>query len=598
MVIQPQQIALLVILAGAVVLLFTEWLPVDLTALLIILALAGTRVLTPAEALSGFSSEPAIMVASVFVLSSALYHTGLSTRLGNWIAHVAGGSYNRMLVVMMVAVALLSAFTHHVTMTAVMLPVVMRMAREHNIPSSKLLMPVSFAASLGTTITIIGAPAFLIASGLLRNAGRPGLGIFSIAPIGLALSAAGTVLMLLLSRFLLPSNPAGENAEDRFRLEQYYTEVILQEGSPLIGKTIEEAEAEEEEDFRIVNWIRHGHAFQRPYGDGTTQEGDILLIRTTPEKIATIQQEPGIALHPLVKFGEEVTTDPSNQDGSSLVQAVVAPGSDLANRTIAGVDFLHRYGVLVVGVWRRKGWMQSELSRVRLREGDVLVLMGDEDAFKRVADDRSFLMMVPFQGQPKPRRKARLAGAIMVASVIAASFNWLTVEIALLAGAVAAVLTACVTLRQAYESIEVRIFVFIAGAIPLGLAMEKTGTADLLAGWLQKLVANWSPFVVLLALFAISALLTQVMSDSATVALLAPVAIALAHLLSRAPEPFVVTVAMAAVASFLTPIGHHGNLLVYQPGRYRFRDFLIAGTPLTIAVAVIVAFLAPMIWTH
>jgi di/tricarboxylate transporter len=159
------------------------------------------------------------------------------------------------------------------------------------------------------------------------------------------------------------------------------------------------------------------------------------------------------------------------------------------------------------------------------------------------------------------------------------------------------VLTACITLRQAYQSIDVRIYVFIAGAIPLGLAMEKTGTAALLAGWLEDVVAGWAPFVILLALFTVAALLTQVMSDAATTVLLAPVALALARLLNMPPEPFVITVAMAAVASFLTPIGHHGNLLIYAPGRYRFKDFLIAGTPLTIAVAVIVALMAPMLWT-
>jgi di/tricarboxylate transporter len=596
MSIDPQQIGLLIILTAAVVLLFTEWLPVDLTALLIILTLAGTRILAPDEALSGFSSEPAIMLASIFVLSSALFHTGLSARLGSWIARVAGSSYTRMLVVMMSAVALLSAFTHHVTMTAVMLPVVMRMAREHHISPSRLLMPVSFAASLGTTITIIGAPAFLIADGLLRTAGRPGLGILSIAPIGLALSAAGVGLMLLFGRYLLPDNPGGEESSDRFRLEQYYTELILLEDSPLIGKTIAEIEGAEEEDFRVVNWLRHGRAFQRPYGDAPTQQGDILLVRTTPEKIATVQQERGIALHPLIKFGEEVTTDPSKEVGSALVQAVVAPGSELVGMTIGRADFLRRYGVLVVGVWRRKGWMQTELSRIRLRDGDVLVLMGDEDSFARVADDRSFLMMVPFQGEPKPRRKARIAALIMVLSIAAAVFNVLSVEIALLAGAVAAVLTACVTPRQAYQSIDVRIYVFIAGAIPLGLALEKTGTAALLAGWLENVVSGWSPFAILLALFTVSALLTQVMSDSATTVLLAPVALALATLMDMPPEPFVITVAMAAVASFLTPIGHHGNLLIYAPGRYRFKDFLIAGTPLTIAVALIVAFLAPMLW--
>src|SRR5215216_4632047 len=225
--IEPNQITLLIILIGSVILLFTEWIRIDLTAILMILMLSLTGVLEPEEALSGFSSEPAILLASVFVLNGALYHTGLSERLGNWIQRLAGRSLERAVGVVMPSVALLSAFTHHVTITALMLPPMLKFSRENEIPASKLLMPLSFAASLGTAITIIGAPAFLIADGLLRQAGGPGLGIFSIAPIGLTISLAGTIFFLLVGRFLLPARRGDEDAIDHFRMEGYYTELVL-----------------------------------------------------------------------------------------------------------------------------------------------------------------------------------------------------------------------------------------------------------------------------------------------------------------------------------------------------------------------------------
>jgi di/tricarboxylate transporter len=205
--IESDQVYLFVILIGAVILLFTEWIRIDLTAILIIVTLGLTGVLTPDAALSGFSSEPAILLATVFVLNGALYHTGLSERLGNWIKQLAGKSLERAIGVVMPSVALLSAFTHHVTITGLMLPPMLKLSRESEIPASKLLIPLSFAASLGTAITIIGAPAFLIADGLLKQAGQPGLGIFSIAPIGLTISLAGTIFFLLLGRFLLPAHP-------------------------------------------------------------------------------------------------------------------------------------------------------------------------------------------------------------------------------------------------------------------------------------------------------------------------------------------------------------------------------------------------------
>jgi di/tricarboxylate transporter len=224
------------------------------------------------------------------------------------------------------------------------------------------------------------------------------------------------------------------------------------------------------------------------------------------------------------------------------------------------------------------------------------VLQGDEEALKRVASDPAFLMLIPFQGEARLRRKAWLAGTIMLATVALAALNILTIAMAAVAGAVAVVLSGCLTAGQAYRAIDTRIFVFIAGAMPLGTAMQQSGTSALLAGWLQVAVGGWEPTYILLALFSVVAILTQFMSDAATTALFAPVAAALAHTLGQPPEPYVITVAMAAVASFLTPIGHHGNLLIYGPGRYRFADFVRVGVPLTAVVALIVAFAAPLLW--
>lgn len=598
---EAHQLYLLIILVGAVILLFTEWIRIDLTAILIVLALSITGVLEPQDALSGFSSEPAILLATIFVLSGALYRTGLSEQLGNWIQRLAGKSFERMIGVVMPSVALLSAFTHHVTITAIMLPPMLKLSRDNNLPASKLLMPMSFAASLGTTIAIIGAPAFLIVDGLLRQSGQNGLGIFSIAPIGLILSLTGAVFFLVLGRFLLPSHMGEDENEDHFRLNEYYTELVILPESALSGKTINQIEEMQKSEFKVFAWFRENHPREKPYGNKKAQAGDVLLVRTDPDKLVTIQQEPGIALHPLQKYEAEfIDTNGSNHDKeellSRLVQSVVAPGSDLIGKTIGQVDFLQNYGVIIVGVWRRKGWLRTELSRTKLHEGDLLVMAGNSTSFKRITSDPSFLMLIPFKGEPKPQFKARLAGLIMIASVLAAALKVLPVEIAFLAGMAVMLLSGCISIKQAYESIDTRIYVFIAGAIPLGLAMQETGTAKLLAGWMQGLVHDWNIHWILLTFFLVTGLVTQIMSDAATTALFAPIAIALARSLDLPPEPFAVTVAMASVTSFFTPIGHHGNLLIYGPGHYRFSDFLRVGIPLTLIIAVIVSFMAPMLW--
>ena len=598
----PQQIAFFAILILALILFVTEWIRTDVVAVMIVIALYVTRVLKADEALSGFSSEPAIVIAGIFVLSGAMHATGLSDRMGDWIGRFAGKSLSRAIAVIMPSVALLSAFTHHVTTTAVMLPITLDLSRERKLPASKLLMPMSFAASLGTTITIIGAPAFLIASTVLQQSGRSGLGIFSIAPIGLSLTLAGTLFVLSIGRFLLPAHQGGDDPARHFRLEDYLTEIAVSKDSPFVGKRVSELQSDEKYHFTVAGLIRHGRRFRGPLRNETLEEKDVLVVRTTPEELVSIRKHEDLDLHPVKLYGQakkiaQKEKENEDDDGSDLfVQAVVAPRSDLAGRTLSDINFHRRYGAIVVGLWRKDGWLDQEMSKVKLRANDVLVLEGDEEALARVSTDQAFLMLVPFHAEPKLHGKAWLAGAIMLATILLAAFNLVTIEMAALTGAAAVVLTGCISPNQAYRAIDARIFVFIAGAIPLGAAMQKTGTANLIAGWLQHAVGGWPERAVLLLLFAVVAVITQFMSDSATTALFAPVAVALAAALGRAPEPYVVTVAMASVVAFLTPIGHHGNLLVYGPGRYRFSDFVKVGTPLTVICALIVVLITPLIW--
>ena len=595
-----QHLLFFAILLGAFVLLATERIRNDVVAVMIILALVGTGLLEPGEALAGFASEPAIVVASVFVLSAALYRTGVSQALGRLIARLAGGSYTRVVAVLMSSVALMSAFTHHVTMTAVMLPTTLDLGRRHNIAASKLLLPLSFAASLGTTITIIGAPAFLVASAVLQQAGRPGLGIFSIAPIGLAISALGTLYMMTIGRLLLPERQAAAAAAEKFRLDDYFTELTVLPDSPFLDKTVSEIEEDESNHLAVVGLVRDGRRLRRPFDQRRLTAGDVLLVRTTPENLVAFREDNGVELHPVQQYSArngnaEGGLAAQRDIAERLVQAVVAPESDFVGRSIADIDFRHRYAVIVLGLWRRHGWIEEELADVRLRPGDVLVLQGDDEALERIGSDRSFLMLVPFHGQGTVWRRAWIAAVIMAGTVVAATLN-VPLEIAGLAGAVAMVLTGCLSPSQAHRSIDSRIFVFIAGAIPLGAAMEKSGTSTLLAGWLHNAVGDWSPWLVLLTIYAVVAFVTEFMSDAATTALLAPVAAALAQALGQPPEPYVVTVAMASVTAFLTPMAHHGNLVVYGPGGYRFWDFARVGAPLTVAIALTVTLMAPLIW--
>jgi di/tricarboxylate transporter len=594
---EMQQVSFIIILIVAFALFITERLRNDLVAILIILALSFTGLLTAEEALAGFSSEPAMIVAAIFVLGAALKQTGVSETIGTWIGRFTGQTYYQAVGVIMPTVALLSAFTHHLTTTAFMMPIVLDISQKAKISPSKLLMPLSISASLGTTITIVGAPAFLIASDILHRAGLPALGIFSIAPIGIAVTIIGTLFMLLVGNYLLPDRAGSREIIRQMKLESYFTELKLLPQSQLLGCTLAQVKELRKYQFTVVGWIRGGKRLTAPFYDYQLEVDDVLLVHIPPDDLVAFQKNKDVELHPIEKFSEQLTDiHDEEKNTTQLVQAVVAPRSDMIGRSLRDVDFRRRYGVLVVAFWRKRSFVREELAKIKLQAGDVLVLQGDEDGLNRIQRDASFLMLVPFHAEPQLRRKAPIAALIMLATIIVAVLNIFSLPIVMMAGAIATVLTGCLSIRQAYRAIDTRIFVFIAGAIPLGAAMEKSGTSDLIAQWLQQSIGDWSQTVILFLIFAIVGILTQFMSDAATTALFAPLALRLAQVLGHSPEAYVVTVAMASVLALLTPLGHHGNLLVYEPGGYRFNDFPRVGVPLTIVVGIVVVLVSSALW--
>jgi len=594
--VSTEQIVFLLIVAITLMLFIGERVRMDVAAMLTLLALAATGILTPVQALSGFASEPAIIVASVFVISAALNATGVTERIGALIARAAGAREWRAILVVMPAVAMLAAFSHHLMITAMMLPILMRLAREQKLSPSRLLMPMSLAASLGTTLTIFSAPAFLLANHLLLTGKQEVLGIFGITPIGAALVGLAIIYMSL-GRWLLPRRVARAHEADYLRLDRYYTELIVDEHSRWIDRTLAEFKLHFRARLEVVEWIRDGVAQSSPGPESILRAGDVLLVRASPDEIASVDGESGLALHAVRKYGDTAEGDGhEEEDPNQLVQVVVAPHSQFVGETIGGVDFRKSMGVVVVGMWRRQGWIREELSQVRLSEGDLLVLRGTPEKLSELAGHHGFLMMVPFTASSRRRQHAGRALLIVAAVVAAAASGLVPAQMAFLGGAVALVVTGCVSVEQAYREIDVRIFVMIAGVIPLGLAMEQTGTAALLAVQLQQVTMDWHPLFIMLALFWGAALVTQILSDSATVVLLGPISLALALALGLPPQPFIVCTALGAVAAFLTPLGHHGNLLILNPGQYTFGDFLRVGIPLTLAISVVSVWMAQWLW--
>ncbi len=587
----------LLILAGALMLLFSTRVRTDLAALLVILALALSGLIPAHAALSGFSSEAALITASVFVISAGLAATGVADGIGHRIGLLAGHSEWRTLLVVMPAVALVAAFTHQLMVVAMMLPALLNLAREKHLAASRLLLPMAYAASLGTTLTVLGAPAFLLTASLLQRSGLPTLGVFSIAPLGLVLVASGTVSMLLL-RWLLPRRGDAESDAALGGLGRYYTEIAVPKGSRWAGRTMDEFMAQYGSHMQVLDWLRAGVSLPRPFAPLPLLDGDVLLVQASPEELAGLVAQPDLVLHAVVQAGEALPRGLSEQaqGQARLFQAMLAPQSALLGRRLGEADLPGRFGVVPVGLWRRDGWLGGEMAQAPLEAGDVLVLWGAPERFRSLAQFRGFLTLSPFRADLRLRHKARHALLILAGSVLAAASGLIEPVLAFMGGAVAMMLSGCVPAEQGYRAIDLRPFLMIAAAIPLGLAMQASGSADWLAHGLQLLLHGQSPFVALLLLFATAALVTQPLSDTATTALLVPVAIALADAMQLSPTAAAVTVTTGAVTAFITPIGHHGSLLVLRAGNYRLHDFVLLGLPLTTLIGVVTAWIAPKLF--
>ncbi len=591
------QIIFIIIMIVSIFLFITEYLRVDVIAMLIILALSITGLIEIKEAFSGFSSEPAIIVAAVFVLSAGLSYTGVTDIIGEWVTKFSGKGEVRAIFVIMVTVAAMSAFTHHLMVTAMMLPIIMKICKdEKNLHASRLLIPMATAASLGTTLTLIGAPAFLLSNNILKRAGEPSLGLFTVAKIGFPMVIAGIIFCILM-KWLLPKTSGEEDLDEKLKLTDITTELTIIENSAWAGKTLEELMSNKEKQFSLLSWVRGNEIQDSTNKEALLEVGDNFLIQTTPDELVSFDGELGLVLKAIHKYsGSKEHELHLISEEKRILKAVIAPDSIFIGRTVAGLDFYKRFGAAVVGVWRKSGWISTSVADIELRPGDMLVIWGPKEKLNDLMGHRGFLMVLPFFGSSKKRSKSKYSIAIMATSIAVAASGILPAYLAFMTGAMAMILTKCVDVEQAYESIEAKIYVMIAGVIPLGIAMERTGVDKLLAGKLQSYTGNLEPIAMLLIFFWMAALLTQVLSDSATTVLLAPIAVAFAKAAKISPTAAVVCVTMGAIASFLTPIGHHGNLLILSPGGYRFNDFLKIGLPLTVILSVITCYMSLIVW--
>ncbi len=582
------------ILVVSIALFVSDRLRVDVVALLVIVALVMTGLLSPQDAVSGFASPAVITVWAVFIISGAMVQSGVADWLADMMLRLAGQNETRLLLVIMVTVGIMSAFMNNIGAVAILMPAVVSIARQMNTSPSRLLMPLAFAALLGGNMTLIGTPPNILASAILQEyAGIEPFTFFDFLPMGIIVLAVGIVYMVLVGRWLLPDRSPDGELVNAYPVRDYLTEARVEENSPLIGRTVSETRFGEKYDLTILH-ARHSRELIGPFMEYQLEAGDVLLIEGAPEDILQVSRQQGI--RPLADWRSTDWHPEAGPDALQLAEITLSPNGRYANNTLKEINFGAKYGLTVLAIRHEGESLVTHLGDVRLRFGDSLLVQGAANKLNLIRRDPNFMMLDRPPLELRNSSKAPLAIAILLGVLVTVTFGWLEVSITMLIGALLMVIGGILTMDEAYRAIDWKSVFLIAGMLPLGIAMEQTGTAQLLADLLVLLVGGLGPVVVMAGVFVLTALLTEVISNAAAAVLMVPIAIDAAFGLSVNPQPFVMATVIAASTSFLMPVGHQVNVIIMGPGGYKFSDYARVGVWLNVILLLLVVIVLPLIW--
>ena len=581
----------LVLTICAVVLFVTEKFSTDVVAILVMIALLVSGVLTPAEGLAGFANTATVTVGAMFVLSAGMFRSGAVNFVGRALGKLARHSSGLMLFVLMVGVGVLSSFLNNTAAVAILIPVVIVVARRADTSPSKLLMPLSYASMFGGMCTVLGTSTNILASAIADQAGLGAFGMFEFTKLGVIFFAVGVAYMMTVGRKLVPDHRGKGDLTKSFGLGDYLTDLVLQAESKSIGHSLASAPLVQELGIEVLQ-IRRGEDTLRPTPETILREHDVLRIQGNLRTINELKDRAGVTFGMSMEWRDK---DLQSTD-TRLVEAVVGPSSPLAGKSLAESHLRENYGASVLAIRQHGTLRHSEFQNIKLMPGDALLIDVPNDQIEHLTQQRVFLV-VSRAGIPRFNwPKAAKALVIVVSVVVIAAAGVLPIVAAAVTGALVMVLSGCISTEEAYGAIEWNVLFLLAGMLALGAAMEKTGASTMLAGGMIDAVGRFGPPVLLAAFFGITMLLTEVMSNNATVALLLPIAITTAHSIDANPRAFMFAVVFAASSSFMTPVGYQTNTMIYGPGQYRFVDFVRVGAPLNLIFWVLGSLLIPWFW--
>ncbi|SEK90274.1 SLC13 family permease [Haloferax larsenii] len=603
--ITPGIVVIFAIILLALLFFATEPVPVDVTAIgvmvtlmlvqpvseaLVSLGLLGAPIVFfesyPGDALSGFANTATLTVLAMFILSEGVQRTGIIQLLGAKIASFTGDDELKQLGATIGVVSPISGFINNTAAVAILLPMVTDLAERGNTSPSKLLLPLSYASMFGGMLTLIGTSTNILASDVYsRITGEPAISMFEFTSLGVVVMVVGTIYLLTVGRRLTPARiePRRDLTEE-FEMAEYLTEVVVREDSPVVGQQVQTALVETDFDVDLLQLIRGDSVFLEPLGPKEIQVGDVFTVRTDRDTLVELLDVEGLDLVPVTVTEDELELA---DEGQNLVEIVVAPGSSLLGETLTSASFRQRYNATVLALRRGGELIRRRMDNLPLRVGDTLLIQGTASSIERLDNNRNFIVAQEIERHDYRESKIPVAVGIVAGVVALAALDFVPIVVSALMGALAMVATRCLRPPELYDAVQWDVIFLLAGVIPLGIAMETSGAAALLAEMVVMSGTVLPLLGVLGVFYFVTALLTNIISNNASVVLMIPVAIEAATTLGARPFSFVLAVMFAASTAFMTPVGYQTNLFVYGPGGYKFTDYIRVGGPLQLVLGIV-----------
>ena len=590
------------IVLGVITLMFIlfvgELFPLDVTALSILAVVLVLGYISPEEAISGFANPAVITIALLFVLSHALQKSGILEYMVIRLNKLTERSRFLGLFVFLISVALASAFVNNTAIVAIFIPLTIRLAQKYNLSPSKLLMPLSYIAIIGGTLTLVGTSTNLLVNSIYVNTipSSPPLGMFEFAKFGLVMLVIGVAYLLIAVPFLIPSRTVTSSLTKSYHMGGYLTELKVSEESPLVGRTCKERAVNKNYDITVLDILRDGKLISKNIRDTIIYPEDILFVRGSLENFLRMKEVEKVTM----LTDEKLTQDELIHDDNTLVECLVTNQTDLVGKSLMEINFRRRFGSFILAIRREGEILRKKIAHVVLQAFDTLLIYGPIEKIKELSDSGDFIVLGEIEATLQKHKYWWVSVAVILGAVILAALGIVPILKGALIGAIFLLVIRVITANEAYQSINWQVIVLIAALIPLGIVIQKSGTAFWIGTVLNDIANAFNPLIrptiMLSLIYLVTIILTEMTSNAATAIIMTPIAISASQQMGLDPRPFVFAVCFAASASFITPIGYQTNLMVYSPGGYKFTDYVRVGLPLAIVLWCMATWLIPILW--